>query len=70
MQTGLRIEIKWPNDILVRERKVAGILTELHAELDRVNYVILGIGVNVNLVASDFTTRTKKSRNLIASRIG
>ena len=53
-QTGLRPEIKWPNDILIKERKVAGILTELNAELDRIKYVILGMGVDVNLNASDF----------------
>jgi BirA family transcriptional regulator, biotin operon repressor / biotin---[acetyl-CoA-carboxylase] ligase len=40
--------IKWPNDILVGERKLAGVLTELAAEIDRVRYVVLGIGVNVN----------------------
>src|SRR2546430_1863435 len=48
-QTGLRPGIKWPNDILVRGRKTAGILTELTAELDRVKHVILGIGVDVNV---------------------
>lgn len=46
--------IKWPNDILVGERKLAGVLTELAAEIDRIRYVILGIGINVNSTASDF----------------
>ena len=40
--------IKWPNDILVRGRKLAGILTESSVSAERINYVILGIGVNVN----------------------
>jgi BirA family transcriptional regulator, biotin operon repressor / biotin---[acetyl-CoA-carboxylase] ligase len=53
-QTGLCPDIKWPNDILVKGRKVTGILTELNAELDRVKYVILGMGVDVNLSAGDF----------------
>jgi len=53
-QTGLQPEIKWPNDLLISGRKVAGILTELSAELDHVRYIILGIGVDVNLAASDF----------------
>jgi BirA family transcriptional regulator, biotin operon repressor / biotin---[acetyl-CoA-carboxylase] ligase len=70
MQTGLRIEIKWPNDILVREKKVAGILTELYAELDRVNYVILGIGVNVNLAASDFTPEVRKVATSLQIEMG
>src|SRR5262249_32057795 len=50
---GLSPEIKWPNDLLLSGRKVAGILTELYAELDQVNHVILGIGVDVNLEAHE-----------------
>jgi len=51
---GVRCEIKWPNDILARERKVCGILTEMSAELDKIHYVVLGIGVNVNFDPEDF----------------
>ena len=46
--------IKWPNDILIGQRKLAGVLTELAAEIDRIRYVILGIGLNVNSTLSDF----------------
>jgi BirA family biotin operon repressor/biotin-[acetyl-CoA-carboxylase] ligase len=46
--TGLSAEIKWPNDLLLGGKKVAGILTEMSAEVDRVRHVILGIGVDVN----------------------
>jgi BirA family biotin operon repressor/biotin-[acetyl-CoA-carboxylase] ligase len=53
-QTGLEPEIKWPNDVLVGRRKVAGVLTELAAELDHIRHVILGIGVDVNLAERDF----------------
>ena len=52
-QTGLAPEIKWPNDLLMGGKKVAGILTELTAELDHVKEVVLGIGVNVNLEQSE-----------------
>src|SRR5262249_28332035 len=52
--TGLKAEIKWPNDLLLRGKKIAGILTELSAELDRVKHVILGIGVDVNQASADF----------------
>ena len=45
---GLDARIKWPNDVLLGEKKVAGILTELHAELNQVRAAILGIGLNVN----------------------
>jgi BirA family transcriptional regulator, biotin operon repressor / biotin---[acetyl-CoA-carboxylase] ligase len=46
-------QIKWPNDILIGGKKTAGVLTELSAELDRINHIVLGIGVDVNLNASD-----------------
>ena len=49
--TGLSAMIKWPNDILINSKKVCGILTEMKAEQDTVNFVILGIGVNVNTKA-------------------
>lgn len=47
-QTGLAPRIKWPNDLLLDERKLCGILTEMSAETDRVSFIILGIGLNVN----------------------
>ena len=52
--TGLTPHIKWPNDILINGKKVAGILTEMQAEQDQINYVIIGIGLNVNQLDSDF----------------
>lgn len=52
--TGLAAGIKWPNDVLVNGKKVCGILTEMKSELDAINYLIAGIGVNVNLTAGDF----------------
>lgn len=47
--TGAFVGIKWPNDILLNGKKLAGILTEMNAEPDKINYLIVGIGVNVNL---------------------
>ncbi len=41
-------DIRWPNDVLVGGKKFCGILTEMHAEPDRVNYAVVGIGINVN----------------------
>ena len=58
--TGLKPEIKWPNDILIGGKKVAGILTELSAEVDRVRHIILGIGVDVNLDADEFPAELRK----------
>ncbi|MBW1996996.1 MAG: biotin--[acetyl-CoA-carboxylase] ligase [Deltaproteobacteria bacterium] len=45
---GVDARIKWPNDVVLGGRKLAGILTELSAEIDAVNYVLVGAGVNVN----------------------
>ena len=41
--------IKWPNDIVINGRKVCGILTEMSADPDCINYVVTGIGINVNM---------------------
>jgi len=51
---GLNAVIKWPNDILIRDKKVGGILTEMKSDLDRVNFVAVGIGINVNMPLSKF----------------
>lgn len=52
--TGVTVKIKWPNDIFIGDKKVCGILTELNAESDRVNYLVIGIGLNANSVEADF----------------
>ncbi|MBI2354634.1 MAG: biotin--[acetyl-CoA-carboxylase] ligase [Deltaproteobacteria bacterium] len=52
--TALKPQIKWPNDVLVGGRKVAGLLNEMSAETDAINFVILGLGVNLNMTAGQF----------------
>ena len=42
------IQIKWPNDIIINGKKLAGILTEMSAQVDYINYVTVGVGINVN----------------------
>src|SRR5262249_34684697 len=69
-QTGLGPEIKWPNDILIKGRKVAGILTELNAEVDRVKYVILGLGVDVNLNSGDFPVELRRVATSLKAESG
>lgn len=51
---GFGPEIKWPNDVLIHGNKVAGLLNEMSAETDGINFVILGIGVNLNMTAEQF----------------
>ncbi len=52
--SGVEASIKWPNDVQIGGRKVAGILTELSADVERVHFVVLGLGVNLNGEASEF----------------
>ncbi|HZD92715.1 MAG TPA: biotin--[acetyl-CoA-carboxylase] ligase, partial [Candidatus Sulfotelmatobacter sp.] len=46
--TGLGADIRWPNDLLIDDRKFAGILTEMSSEGNKVHHAVIGIGVNVN----------------------
>ena len=54
LTTRLAPEIKWPNDLLICGKKVAGLLNEMSAETDGINFVILGIGINLNMTADQF----------------
>ncbi len=51
--SGLRPLIKWPNDLLLNGRKLAGILTDLRAEVDRVDFAVVGVGLNVNTLSKE-----------------
>ena len=62
--SGLAPLIKWPNDILLQGRKVAGLLNEIHSEIDRIHFVILGVGVNLN---ADENTLPKEIRGVATS---
>jgi BirA family biotin operon repressor/biotin-[acetyl-CoA-carboxylase] ligase len=55
------VQIKWPNDLWINGRKAAGILTELSAERNRINHVIVGVGINVNHRAGDFPPELRAS---------
>ncbi|HVM46602.1 MAG TPA: biotin--[acetyl-CoA-carboxylase] ligase [Candidatus Acidoferrum sp.] len=68
--TSLKAEIKWPNDVLFRGRKLAGILTEMSAELDRVKHLVVGIGVNVNLDSGDFPSELRRQATSLKAELG
>lgn len=56
-------QIKWPNDILVKDKKLAGILTELSAEMDRVRFIVIGIGININTPLSQLPSNATSVKN-------
>lgn len=68
--TGLEAKIKWPNDCIISEKKVGGILLELSAELDRINFVIVGIGVNINHSPKDFPKSLAQTATSIQIELG
>lgn len=62
--TSLSTKIKWPNDIIVEKKKVCGILTEMSAQVDYINYVVVGVGINVN--QKDFPEEIKEKATSLA----
>jgi BirA family biotin operon repressor/biotin-[acetyl-CoA-carboxylase] ligase len=69
-QTELRPAIKWPNDVLVGHRKVAGILLEMSTELDRIRHAVLGIGIDVNVPAEAFPQSIRTVATSLAAEAG
>lgn len=57
----INAEIKWPNDIYLNGKKLTGILTEMKCEIDCINYIIIGIGINVNIDSSEFNDEVKET---------
>lgn len=68
--TGLRPTIRWPNDLLVNGRKVVGILVELASEQDVLRYVVLGMGINVNLREDDFPEDLRPIATSLSAELG
>jgi BirA family biotin operon repressor/biotin-[acetyl-CoA-carboxylase] ligase len=67
--TGLRPALKWPNDLLLDGRKLGGMLAELGTAGDRVEYVVLGLGVNVNAVPIDLAATSISLSNVLGRAV-
>ena len=52
--SGLQVSIKWPNDLMLSGKKLGGVLTEIRADIDKINLAVIGIGINVNMEGEDF----------------
>lgn len=68
--THLPLRIKWPNDIYCRGRKIAGILTEIEGDLDRIRHAVIGVGINVNHRAEDFSGAIRDQASSLAIAAG
>jgi len=66
---GLKAELKWPNDVLIEGRKVCGILAEMDAEMDVVNFVNVGIGINANTSIPQFEKTVTSLRDMLGKEI-
>jgi BirA family transcriptional regulator, biotin operon repressor / biotin---[acetyl-CoA-carboxylase] ligase len=67
---GLKPRIKWPNDVLLHDRKVCGILAEMHATAAAVDYVILGLGVNLNLQREELPEELRALATSVGEELG
>lgn len=63
-------KIKWPNDLMINNKKICGILTEMNSDKNRVNYVVIGIGLNVNNLNEDFPNEIRDIATSILSETG
>ena len=66
--SGLDCLIKWPNDLIVSNKKVGGILTEMNAEADQIKFVIVGIGINVNTPSNMLPPKAGSLKELAGKR--
>ena len=66
----LNCQIKWPNDVIIHGKKVCGILTEMSAEMDRINYLVVGIGINANIPLESFPEDIRDKAGSISGILG
>jgi BirA family biotin operon repressor/biotin-[acetyl-CoA-carboxylase] ligase len=66
---GLNAQLKWPNDVLIEGKKVCGILAEMDAEMDVVNFVNVGIGINANISVPQFEKMVTSLKDALGREI-
>jgi BirA family biotin operon repressor/biotin-[acetyl-CoA-carboxylase] ligase len=67
---GIDAKIKWPNDVVINGKKVSGILTEVEAEIDAVDFVVIGIGINVNMSLKDIPESLRENSTTLRDETG
>ncbi len=68
--TGLQVKIKWPNDLMVSDKKLGGILTEMKSDPDRIIFAVIGIGINVNMKRKSFPPEVQPIATSIKEELG
>ena len=68
--SGLEISIKWPNDLMMLEKKIGGILTEVRFEPDRIKVAVIGMGINVNIKNKDFPSGIRQIATSLKEETG
>lgn len=69
-KANINASLKWPNDVLVNGKKICGILTEMEAEAESINYVVIGIGINANMDLESFPEDLRVTSTTIKSELG
>ncbi|MBF0253436.1 MAG: biotin--[acetyl-CoA-carboxylase] ligase, partial [Candidatus Omnitrophica bacterium] len=68
-ELGLEFQIKWPNDILFRGKKICGILSEIKAEPDKIDFIVLGIGININTAKKDLPEKADSLKEILGNNV-
>ena len=68
--TGLPISVKWPNDLMISDRKLGGILTEIQLTQKEIVIAVIGIGINVNMEAGDFPEQIRMTATSVKIETG
>jgi len=69
-RTHLPVKVKWPNDVLIRGKKLAGVLTETQVDLAGFRFVVLGVGININQAPADFPEDLQGQATSIRAELG
>lgn len=67
---GLAAKIKWPNDVLINGKKVCGILTEIEAEIDLIDFCVVGIGIDANVDTESFPEEFRETSTSLKKELG
>ena len=68
--SSVQVSIKWPNDLMVADKKTGGILTEMKADADRIDYAVIGVGINLNLDSSDMPDSIRETATSVMLQTG